>query len=469
MAMRWNFLIFAAVILLVTVQPVSAVAFTNVYSFSYSDGANPQGLIISGNTLYGTTEFGGANGNGSIFSMQTDGAGFRTLYNFSAVGAGNTNADGYRPVGTLFLSGNALYGTALGGGDYDQGTVFRIKTDGSGFTNLHSFSGPPTDGDEPNAGVIVAGNRVYGTTTFGGLNSVGLVYAMDTNGNNFSELYSFTAGFINDDGANPFAPLVLSGTTLYGAAQGGGAGGQGTIFAVQTNGSDFTNLHSFTQGSFDASDNYTNADGSGPDGGLVLSGQTLYGTTDGGGNGGNGTAFAMRLDGSVFMNLYNFSGYNDDNDTNADGADIRCGLVLSGNTLYGVAPDGGPTGNGTIWSVGIDGKGFTVLQAFYSPNPFSADPTAAMVMSGNTLYGTTVYGGDNELNDGAVFALVPGSAPVFLSIQQIGNSAILTWNEPGYSLQTAPLVTGIYTNVPDANSPYTNKETAGQQFFRLKQ
>lgn len=446
-----------------------AVTFTNVHSFSYSDGARPQGLIVAGSVLYGTTELGGSTGDGSIYSMRTDGSGFKTLYNFSAASASGTNGDGFRPNGPLFLSGNTLYGTALGGGAYDEGTVFRINTDGSGFTNLHNFSGPPDDGDEPGAGVIVAGKMIYGATLFGGLNSVGLIYAMDTNGNNFLELYSFSPGFINDDGDHPSASLILSGGTLYGTAKGGGSGGQGTVFAVQTDGFGFTNLHSFAQGDFNSLDEYTNADGSEPAGSLLILDQTLYGTTDGGGSGGNGTVFSMGLGGGNFTNLYDFPGYNDDNDTNADGADIQCGLALSGNTLYGVAPDGGPTGNGTVWSVGTDGTAFTVLHAFLSPNTFSANPEATMAMSANTLYGTTFYGGDNGRNDGAVFALVPGPTPIFLTIQRTGQSAVLQWNDSSYSLQTASTVTGAYTNVPGAISPYTNSAAASEQFFRLKQ
>jgi uncharacterized repeat protein (TIGR03803 family) len=161
------------------------------------------------------------------------------------------------------------------------------------------------------------------------------------------------------------------------------------------------------------------------------------------------------------------SAYNDFNDTNADGADVRCTLLLSGDTLYGVAPDGGPTANGTIFSIRTNGTAFTVLYAFISPNLFSANPTDGLVGSGNTLFGTTLNGGDNGSGSGSVFALTLGAPPVLLSIEHLGNSAVLNWNAPGFFLQTAPVVNGTYTNIPGATSPYTNPITAPQQYFRL--
>jgi uncharacterized repeat protein (TIGR03803 family) len=101
---------------------------------SRSDGANPQaGLILSGNTLYGTGSSGGTWGNGTVFQVNTDGIGFETLYSFTArtgssppFGFG-TNSDGANPDAGLILSGNTLYGTASDGGTLDWGTVFSLS------------------------------------------------------------------------------------------------------------------------------------------------------------------------------------------------------------------------------------------------------------------------------------------------------------------------------------------------------
>jgi len=127
------------------------------------------------------------------------------------------------------------------------------------------------------------------------------------------------------------AGLVLSGNTLYGTTTGGGSSGNGMVFAVNTDGSVFTNLYSFSGGS----------DGGAPYAGLILSGNTLYGTTAGGGSLANGTVFALHIDGSVFTNLYNFTG-------GSGGGAPYAGLILSSNTLYGTTAGGGSSGKGTV-------------------------------------------------------------------------------------------------------------------------
>src|ERR1035437_2624021 len=79
-----------------------------------------------------------------------------------------TGSDGVNPYAGLILSGNTLYGTAYQGGSSGAGTVFAVSTDGMGFTNLHSFAGYSSDGAYPLAGLILSGNTLYGTTFNGG-------------------------------------------------------------------------------------------------------------------------------------------------------------------------------------------------------------------------------------------------------------------------------------------------------------
>ena len=342
--------------------------FTTLHSFNGNDGMNPQaGLTNWGNTLYGTAGCGGPSGNGSVFKVNTDGTSFTTVYSFSATsGSLSTNLDGADPYGGLMMSGNTLYGTTQEGGSAGFGTVFAVNTDGTGFTNLHSFTGG-SDGAEPQAGLIILGNTLYGTAYAGGSASNGTVFAVNTDGTDFMLLHTFTAleNDTNSDGAVPYAGLVLSGNTLYGTAYAGGTAGNGTVFAVNTDGTDFTVLHSFTAISFPG----TNTDGTYPYAGLTLSGNTLYGTTFFGGSGGMGTVFALTTDGTDFITLHNFtatSGSLGFVGTNADGAMLYGGLVLSedGNTLYGTASSGGRFGLGTVFAVNTDGSAFTTLHDF---------------------------------------------------------------------------------------------------------
>jgi uncharacterized repeat protein (TIGR03803 family) len=144
--------------------------------------------------------------------------------------------------------------------------------------------------------------------------------------------------------------LILSCNTLYGTASSGGSSGVGTVFAVNTDGAGFINLHSFT----DVDQTYyTNNDGAVPYAGLILSGTTLYGTAIGGGSSGFGTVFAINTNGADFTNLHSFSGVDQAYHTNSDGAIPVAGLLLAGNTLYGTASQGGSSGNGTVFSLSL--------------------------------------------------------------------------------------------------------------------
>src|SRR5205807_1054330 len=82
--------------------------------------------------------------------------------------------------------------------------------------------------------------------------------------------------------------LVLSGNTMYGITLAGGSSNVGAVFNVNTDGTGFTTLYSFTGGSDGASPLYD---------GLILSGPTLYGTTTLGGSSGSGTVFSLSLAG----------------------------------------------------------------------------------------------------------------------------------------------------------------------------
>ncbi len=139
------------------------------------------------------------------------------------------------------------------------------------------------EGANPNAALILSSNTLFGTTATGGSSGAGTVFAVNTDGTGFMILHTFNYS----DGANPWAGLILSSNILYGTTyQGGSVGwGNGMVFAINTDGTGFTNLYSFTGGS----------DGANPIGGLILASNTLYGTTQLGGDSGNGTAFSLPL------------------------------------------------------------------------------------------------------------------------------------------------------------------------------
>ncbi len=356
---------------------------------------------------------------------------FTNLHSFTAIsgseGYNGTNSDGEFAFLGLLLSGNTLYGAAQAGGSSGWGTVFAVNTDGTGFTNLHSFtatsgsngndsSGTNSDGAEPNGGFILSGNTLYGTAQAGGNSGWGTVFALNTDGTGFTNLHSFTATSgsagsygTNSEGASPYAGLLLSGNTLYGTAQYGGSSGWGAVFAVNTDGTGFTNLHSFTATSGSAGGDGINSDGANPVGGLILSGNTLYGTAIQGGTAGWGTVFAVNTDGTGFTNLHSFtktSGSAGGHGINSDGGWPWDALILSGNTLYGTAAVAGSSGYGTVFAVNTNGTGFTNLHSFIG-GIGGARPRAGLILAGNTLYGTTFEGGGSAGTSGygTVFAI----------------------------------------------------------------
>jgi uncharacterized repeat protein (TIGR03803 family) len=479
--------IMAVAALLMVVASNDAAVFTNLYNFkalgydsatgyfTNNGGANPYaGLVLSSNAFYGTAYLGGSGGNGTIFKIYTDGTGFTNLHDFSTPIFG-TNYDGVKSLANLVLSSNVLYGTTFGGGLGGNGTIFKINTDGTGFTNLYSFSansGSPYytngDGASISSDLTFASNTLYGTAEIGGSANNGTIFKINADGSSFTNLHNFTAiiNATNGDGANPQTGLAQSGNALYGTTQNGGTGGDGVIFKINTDGTSFTNLYSFS-----ALSNNTNNDGSGPVADLALTGSILYGTTQSGGTGGVGTIFRINTDGTGFTNLYSFSAII--NNTNNDGANPTALLELSGNILYGTTQLGGVGGAGTLFKINNDGTGFTNLYSFtktlYNANILSntnsdgANSTAFLLLSNNSLYGLASEGGTE--GSGTLFAL---SLPrPNLNIQFINGAVILSWINPGFSLQIAPTVTGVYTNVIGANSPYTNTITSSQRFFRL--
>ena len=339
--------------------------FTTLFGFSITNGAWPNGgLVLTGNTLYGTDNEGangGAaenGGNGAIFKLNTDGTGFTNLYLFSTgVPAGLsglvTNRVGSNPGSGLVLVVGTLYGTAFSGGTAACGTVFSIATNGTDFTVLHTFAGGD-DGALPQAGLLLANGTFYGTTAASDGLGNGTVYKINPDGTGYAVLYEFTG---EDDGAHPYAGLILVSNMLYGTADGGGNGGNGgngTVYKVNPDGSGFTTLYQFSAGTTDLNFDYiTNSDGANPFSGLTLFGNTLYGVCQGGGASGDGTVYQVNTDGTGFAALYDFSGFNflGDNITNSDGLIPLGNLLLYGGLLYGTAYGGGTNGVGTMFNL----------------------------------------------------------------------------------------------------------------------
>jgi uncharacterized repeat protein (TIGR03803 family) len=396
------------------------------------DGANPaSGLVWSGGLLCGTTLNGGLQGAGTAFCLGLDGTNFDAFRSF-------TNApDAGNPHGGLAVSGNGFFGTSLGGGDNEVGSVFLADTNGNvsiirSFSTVSADEATNSDGASPVGLLALSGNTLYGATTAGGAAANGTVFSLSTNGSNFTVLHDFSAlesnTGTNTDGALPMAGVILAGDTLYGTASAGGSGGAGVVFSVGASGNDFMVLHNFTPLNPVTA---TNTDGAFPSSALVLSNGVLYGTTLAGGTGGKGVVYSVGADGTGFAVLHDFSTTNPSTGTNTDGASPCAPLAMSGGALYGTASAGGASASGTVFSVSTNGAQFQTLYAFSAMEPATSTnrdgalPVAGVLPLGNTLYGTTFSGGPG--GEGTVFSVPIPYSPVLITniIQNADGSVTL--------------------------------------------
>jgi uncharacterized repeat protein (TIGR03803 family) len=449
----------ASAAVLLTLATASAVVFENLYNFSpdsfnsgspevetNSDGISPAGFVLSGPVLYGTTSSGGLHGGGTIFRVNRDGSGFTNLFNFNdgaydPVTGTYPSSTGIDPVAGLLLISNTLYGTTFEGGLHDAGTVFEINTNGADYSVIFSFAF--TNGQGPSSGLTWYNNALYGTTAGGGTNGYGTVFAINLSDLSFSSYYQFA------NPTEPYGNVVAVSNNLYGFGCFGGAATQGYVFRVGPAG--FADLFDFT-----------GVNGAAPYSGPVASGNTLYGLTYQGGTNGSGTIFRINTDGQNYTNLYSFSAANGANTDGANPYDFT-GMVLAGNTLYGTTSLKGSGGQGTVFSVNTEGTDFSVLHSFAYSDGAQPDP---LILTGNTLLGMTTYGVQGDyLGNGGIFELVLRPT---LAIAAIGTNAILSWNDPSYSLYRAAAVTGAYVKVNGAASPYTNVLSGTQQYFKLQ-
>ncbi len=358
--------------------------YAKLLDLSGLNGSHPHGSLVSDGTfLYGMTREGGSGpcsgGCGVIFRIKPDGTGYTKLLYLTGPATGSF------PEGsesTLLFAGGFLYGTATSGGASDLGTIFRLRTDGSGFMKLLNFSGA-SNGAHPRGSLLYDGTYLYGTTLSGGASGLGTVFRIKTDGSGYMKLLECTSA----NGSEPAGSLTSDGVFLYGTTMNGGANGYGTLFKIKFDGTGFAKLHDLTI-----------TDGIWPNGSLLIVGAYLFGLAAQGGTSACGapyacgTLFRMKTDGTAFLKLYDFGS------PNAGGFPFGS-LINDGTFLYGMTNTGGSGGRGIIFKIKADGSGLTTLHEFSGSD--GADPFGSLILIGTTLYGMTSAGGSSGL--GVVF------------------------------------------------------------------
>lgn len=373
--------------------------YQKLFDFDNTNGRLPYSTLISDGTyLYGITFSGGVNEHGTIFKIKKDGSGFMKLHDFEV-------ANGRKPRNSLTLVGSQLFGVAQYGGATDHGVLFKINTDGSNFTKLIDFGSGSSNGYLPQSALYYDGTYLYGTTFGGGFGGGGILYKIKPDGTDYSETFNFYN--TNHQSISPEWDLTFDGTYFYGATYNGNSLENSTIYKVKPDGTGYQKLHDFpdnmanmnvqpydlllynnylygvtfysetTQDGYlyriktDGTDfsilhNFDAATGNRPSCRLVAAGGYLYGTTYTGGTC-CGVIFRIKPDGTEYSSVFNFN--------NNDGYDARCGLFFDNYTLYGVAASGGNNGNGVVFK--FNDENVTAVETLENNSNFSLSPNPA--------------------------------------------------------------------------------------------
>ena len=250
----------------------------------------------------------------------------------------------------------------------------------SQFTDLHHFDILP-DAANPQLGDFCSdGEFLFGMTYIGGENNGGTIFKIKHDGSAYEVIYSFTSA----TGIEPWGTLLLHDSKLYGITRAGGSNHSGVVFKIDTDGANYTVLHDFN----------SPTDGRNSVGSLLLENNKLIGMTQLGGANDHGTIFKLDIDGTNYTVLHDFDG--------ADGKEPNGRLYSDENYYYGTTRLGGTNDQGVVFRVNHNGDNYTILHSF---NGFATgrDPYSTLVSDGNFLYGTTRFGGNNDV--GTVFKL----------------------------------------------------------------
>jgi len=396
-----------ATVYLLAMSGRAAITLTPLFSFNGTNGMYPLALIRGTNgDLYGTARFGGIGfsdtsaGNGTVFRLTQDGA-FSNLFLLDG------NNGWSNPAFLMKTTDGSFYGTILGG----DGAVFMMTSDGA-LTNYNSVPFGWPDGINPVWLVEGHDGNLYGVTEFGGgpTSTAGTVFGIGTNGT-----LNTLAAFGGTNGSHPVTLLQSADGNFYGVTHDGGQLELGTVFKM-TPDNTLTAI-----ASFDGTNGMT------PNWLLRSSDGNLYGTTMFGGvsftNGylmSYGTVFKMTTNGALLWS-FSFNGTNGSSPSVLiQGTD---GNLYGTTDRGGIGFDGSDGGNGTIFRITPDGT-FASLLLFDGTN--GSQPFFLLEDPDGSFYGTTTMGGTS--GQGTIFRLSVPMPPVFQKPTRTSGALTLTWS-----------------------------------------
>jgi uncharacterized repeat protein (TIGR03803 family) len=448
--------------------------FSTLQNFSNGGPTSPEASLMQGSNglLYGTTSSGAdyfLNGtyDGTVFAADFSG-------NISVIHSFNWNTDGYEPIAAVLQdSSQNLVGTTISGGQFSGGVLYKIDPTGA-YSVLHEFGDPtnPNDSGNPQGGVILGPDGAYygvGADPYPN-HTPGGVYRVDASGN-YSALHLFVNNGV--DGDSPSGSLVLGPDgKFYGVTGAGGAFGQGIIFRVDTQGNEEI-LHTFDgfggsepiggllyasdgyfygttfsggknndgviyriddQGNFTVLHSFTGTDGSGPTAPLIEgSDHLLYGTADYGGLG-NGTVFKFDPNGVIQIPTTQIQSLTIDPSTVNIGDFATATVVLSAPAGNGPDLSGNPGSGGEYIQLNSDiSWATTYAQGGANPGAISTQSTP----NGTSTYLFVPQGQSTvTFQVGLNYAASQTTANISTSLNGSSASAPLTVNPNGVASLT---------------------------------
>lgn len=359
--------------------------YTKTIDFNNVQGYNPQGSLVEATNgkLYGMSG-GGSSNFGMLFEYDFTTRIFTKKIDFNGV------ANGRDPYGSLTLASNGkLYGITSIGGTNNLGVLFEYDPITNIYVKKVDFDGT-SKGSKPNGSLMQAANgKLYGMTKEGGTSAFGVLFEYDIATSTFTKKVDFN-GSVN--GKYPTGALMqASNGKLYGMTSDGGVNFVGVLFEYDPATSNYVkkfNFQTATSGSF-------------PNGSLVeASNGNLYGMTALGGTSGLGVLFEYNVLTSSYTKKLDFNG------TNNGSKPMGTLVKETGGKLFALTFEGGASNCGVLFEYDALTNAYTKRFNFSGHGKLAGDqPQGAFVEVNGKLYGTTVNGGVNDM--GVLFEYDP--------------------------------------------------------------
>ncbi|MEM8897503.1 MAG: choice-of-anchor tandem repeat GloVer-containing protein, partial [Bacteroidota bacterium] len=368
---------------------------------------------INPHELYAQPKLVGvSSGPGSVFTIEPDSEKPGEWVNFGTL----MNPGGSGTTGELTFAEGELYGMTKSGGSFNRGVIYKIDLDG---TNLQTVAPFPIELRGSKSHQFYLDGKLWGTDN---AFNKGTLYYLDLQ----DESINMVANFTDSTGLDPVSQLTLYDDKFWGITRRGGRSNKGTIYSVNSDGTDLQAVYHFSE-----------VEGSGM-GGITLSvyDGKMWGTSSSGGTNSSGFIFTYELSSEEFSIEHNFSpsdvGYSPD-----------YGLVLYNDRLWGIMKSGGQSTVGGVYSIDpTDTVHSPKLEHSFGVEA-GFDPNAGLLVGnmpqrGECLFGITAEGGDHW--KGTIFIMDPDDG--FIQTTSLGSedfgsptAGLTLANDKLYSMQ----------------------------------